>query len=310
MHLLIPFALCDPQAGVAASAGLRLPALQALLRTLAPLALERFGDDSLTPAHERVVAALCGVEAADGCVPGAAMELARNGQATNGQAWAWITPVHCVVGADRITLRDPQALALQEPESRALLAAMQPYFAGDAIDLQYAAPTRWLARGDVFGDLPSAALDRAIGRDISRWMPRAPSLRRLQNEMQMLLYTHPVNDARSARGALAVNSFWVSGSGRLNASASAQPPADLVVADALRVPALAQDWVAWAQAWQQVDATHGQALLAQLRAGAKAQLTLCAPTRAARYGPARRHWLARLRQRLQPVSLHSLQQGL
>ena len=36
MHLLIPFALCDPQAGVAASAGLRLPALQTLLRTLAP----------------------------------------------------------------------------------------------------------------------------------------------------------------------------------------------------------------------------------------------------------------------------------
>ena len=74
-----------------------------------------------------------------------------------------------------------------------------------------------------------------------------------------------------------MNSFWVSGSGRLNASASAQPPADLVVADALRLPALAQDWAAWAQAWQQVDATHGQALLAQLRAGAKAQAG-CWPT--------------------------------
>ncbi len=29
----------------------------------------------------------------------------------------------------------------------------------------------------------------------------------------MLLYTHPINAAREARGELAVNSFWLSGTG-------------------------------------------------------------------------------------------------
>ena len=37
-------------------------------------------------------------------------------------------------------------------------------------------------------------LDRVVGRDIQNSMPAVPALRRLQNEMQMLLYTHPVND--------------------------------------------------------------------------------------------------------------------
>ncbi|MFM1764286.1 MAG: hypothetical protein RIU71_49, partial [Pseudomonadota bacterium] len=37
----------------------------------------------------------------------------------------------------------------------------------------------------------------------------ARTLQRLQSEMQMLLYQHPVNDLRSQHGRWAVNSFWV-----------------------------------------------------------------------------------------------------
>jgi hypothetical protein len=34
-------------------------------------------------------------------------------------------------------------------------------------------------------------------------------LQRLQSEMQMLLYNHPVNNARDARRQISVNSFWL-----------------------------------------------------------------------------------------------------
>ena len=57
----------------------------------------------------------------------------------------------------------------------------------------------------------------------------------------MLLYTHPVNDARSARGVLPVNSFWLSGTGALP---QPQPPAaerHPIVASALRDAALNED---------------------------------------------------------------------
>ena len=40
----------------------------------------------------------------------------------------------------------------------------------------------------------------------------------------MLLYTHPINDAREARGALPVNSFWLSGCGAPAATASGDEP--------------------------------------------------------------------------------------
>ena len=97
-----------------------------------------------------------------------------------------------------------------------LLAAMEPYFAEDGITLTYQAPLRWLARGELFRTLPTASLDRVIGQTIDRWMPAGDagrSLRRLQQEMQMLLYTLPLNDARQRGGLLPVNSFWASGSG-------------------------------------------------------------------------------------------------
>jgi len=118
-----------------------------------------------------------------------------------------------------------------------------------------------------------------VGRNLAAWMPEAKAaapLRRLQNEMQMLLYTHPVNDAREARGLPPVNSFWLSGSGALPAgyqlpAAKAQP----LVADQLRQPALTENWSAWTQAWQALEASHIPPLLQALDHGQPVQLTLC-----------------------------------
>ncbi|MDH4286535.1 MAG: hypothetical protein OEV26_03840, partial [Gallionella sp.] len=45
-----------------------------------------------------------------------------------------------------------------------------------------------------------------MGADASRW-------HRLFNETQMLLFAHPANDAREARGELPVNSLWFWGAG-------------------------------------------------------------------------------------------------
>jgi hypothetical protein len=55
-------------------------------------------------------------------------------------------------------------------------------------------------------DLATASLERVLRRDVAAWMPESPqraarTLHRLHSEMQMLLYTHPVNDARGARPA-------------------------------------------------------------------------------------------------------------
>jgi len=132
--------------------------------------------------------------------------------------------------------------------------------------------------------LPTASLDRVIGRPIDPWLPErlaGQQLRRLQSEVQMLLHTHPLNDAREARGALPVNSFWLSGTGpsRAPVADSSLPTVD----PRLRAPLLAEDWSGWAEAWQALDAQVLSALDTQATRGAAVSLSLCGERRAQRF---------------------------
>jgi hypothetical protein len=294
MHLLIPFAACKDPASRQVLRGLQLPHLEQLIHRLSALPLEPGLADSPSLPHERVLAQALGLPATDP-IPWAAWQAAHNGHETRDTAWAHITPSHWQVEQAQVTLLDPQQLALSEDESRTLLAAMQPYFEEDGITLVFDSPGGWLARGEVFRNLSTASLQRVVGRDVASWMPASAALRRLQNEMQMLLYTHPQHDARVARGALPVNSFWVSGSGALQAAppAPAQPP---IVPQQLIQPALQQDWQGWAQAWQALDAAECAALLAALDRGANpVQLTLCGEQHALPYVNAPRRGWARIK---------------
>lgn len=309
MHLLIPFACSTASACVDALTPLRLPNLEKLLRRLPLIHTDAGSATSLTPPHERALAELHGLAGTDGHIAWAAQEAALSGRPSNAQAWAWITPVHWDVGADHITMADPQRLDLQETQSRELLSAMRPFFEEDGITLEYATPQRWLAHGDVFAGLASASLDRVAGGEISLWMLNAPTLRRLQNEMQMLLYTHPINDARSARGLATVNSFWVSGTGKLPA-ASIPKPAGVVVADSLRTAALSGDWAQWAQTWVRLDQHECRVLLESSAAGKEVQLTLCGARNAMRFKTAQDGFLNRIRRRFTHPTLQAIQEQL
>ncbi len=301
MHLLIPFANSQSPDCQAALQNLKLPHLDRLLRKL-PLTLTDTADETtLSPPHERAQAAAFGIRAADGQIPFGAYLAAQAGQSVQpADAWAVITPCHWTVQTSHITMTHPRALNLMEEESRALLAAMRPYFAEDGIALIYDTPTRWLARGAVFAGLATASPYRVVSGHVDDWLPKAASaklLRRLQNEMQMLLYTHPLTDARAALGLPAVNSFWVSGTGALPpgfahpAEGAAPTPQAVIVPNALRDAAILGNWPAWAQAWQQIDSTECAALLhaiemkVGMKTGAKssATLTLCGERSAQTY---------------------------
>lgn len=306
MHLLIPFAHGQSPDCAMALQALRLPNLQRLLQELTARDPDLDDVSSLSPPHERALALAYGLTppgapAPDGQLPWGAWHAARAAVSTpvsasaTEEAWAVITPVHWAVQTNHITMSDPEALQLSQADSRALLAAMEPYFTEDGIRLVYDTPTRWLACGEVFRGLATASLDRVVGRPVDNWLPKAAAaraLRRLQQEMQMLLYTHPLTDARVAQGQVAVNSFWVSGSGALGADAAARlqtphpaphpalnsaPDTEpgIVVVQNLRSAALREDWTAWAAAWQQVDENECAACLAQAKRGDAVSLTLC-----------------------------------
>ncbi|MEO8387644.1 MAG: hypothetical protein ABI893_13795 [Polaromonas sp.] len=293
-QLLIPFAASDAQAWLPTMKALPADSmrnLRQLLKGMKSVRTDVAQTQTLSPPHERALAQALGIagpDAPDGLIPWAAQDAAQHLPDADGKAWAWITPCHWAMGREHATLTDPAAPGLNEGESRTLLAAMQPYFEGDGITIHYVpalGPTRWLAEGELFRRLPTASLDRVLGRNVDPWLPKqnkkdtsgantARKMKLLQNEMQMLLYTHALNDERAARRQLPVNSFWLSGTGALTTTPIADratPTVPRILAQAV----FADDWEAYAGAWAALDAGDIAQLLARQQAGEVVRLTLC-----------------------------------
>lgn len=294
-HLLILDAASDAPACRAALAQLSLPSLSALLAALTPAPLLRPAEDALDTPAERALAQVRGLTGDDGRLPWAASAAVACGLPP-AQDWALLTPCHLEVGMNQVRLSDPAELALPPEQAEALMASMAPYLAEDGIVVERWLDGRWLAHGEPFRGLATASPERVLGEDnLNDWLPASPLLRRLQNEMQMLLYTHPVNDAREAQRLVTVNALWISGCG----SWPAVPPAgpnDLQIVDDLRGSARQGDWAGWSAAWQRIDSSHCAALLRRLQAGEPVALTLCGPQGSRRFEgrprPALARWFA------------------
>jgi hypothetical protein len=261
MHLIVPYAYSHAQGCQEVWPSLALPNLQALLARLTPQPLVGAGEQSLSPPHEVAWAAALGLRVADGLLPWAAQSaraLAQGGAdlPADPAGWAYVTLCHWQVHTQQVVLAPLADVTLSETEQ--LCALMQPYWHEDGIALWAESAGRLLAHGLALLDLPSASLERVQGRNLAAWMPegaQAAVLRRLHNEMQMLLYTHPLFDARQSRGQTPINGFWLSGTGTphiADPAAAARAAPRLLLE--LQAPALRGDWAAWAQAWAALDA--------------------------------------------------------
>ena len=189
--------------------------------------------------------------------------------------WAFLDAVHWQISQGQVQLHS--AGLVTPEEDQAMLQAMRPYVEEDGIHLHPLTPGRWLAHATHFKQLPSVSLSRVLDQDVAYWLDpdsvaaQSPSqrlLRRLQNEMQMLLYTHPLNDHRP----VPINSFWWSGTGDLPPSSPTQA---VVLNTDLQAALAAQDPQAWGALWRQL--AH-DVMLPALQAGQR--LVLCGEDRA------------------------------
>jgi len=299
MHLVIPFASALSEAAAQAAGTLALPHLERLLARWTaedadPMPAAAMPEDgpeyTLSLPHERALAALRGWPVVDGLVPLAAAAAREDGLApAPGSGWGLVTPAHWHVGRDEIHLLDPAALALADDEAATLHAALAPLFEELGWRWLRAPGGRWYASHESLATLRTASMDRVIGRNVDLWLnddPGALLVRRLQSEVQMLLYTHPLNDQREARGAMSVNSFWLAGTGPTQPADKALP-AHVVVDERLRAPLLGDDWSAWAEAWHALDAGPLRELA---QAGGEARLSLAGERLARTWRPASRPW--------------------
>ncbi|SIT37876.1 conserved exported hypothetical protein [Paraburkholderia ribeironis] len=256
LHLLLPFAL--PAAADASTAlhDIRSPALDRLIAR-ATLVERVVGEDfQRTLPHERWVArqfgALAGTAAAADEAPLAPYMLRADGGEPGSATWACVQPVHVRIAHDHLVLIDPASLELSDDEAHALLAVARPLIEELGVRIEAPNPSRWYLSGDGFGTLAGASPLRASGRNIEIWLPheahsgeRSRAWMKLQNEVQMAWFEHPINEAREARGLPAVNSIW------FHAQGAAQP---------VRSP--------FARVFSDATATRGLALTAGVETGA------------------------------------------
>jgi hypothetical protein len=197
---------------------LRLPALETLL----------VRGTIRTCPDEGVEAALCEVMGIPRQQdwPLAPITLEADGGHAGDKHWLRADPVHLRIMRDRIVLTDSRALNLSSQEATLLTSSIGQHF-GDAFNPIALHPQRWYVPFSCPPRLTTTSPSVAMGRAIDPLLPQGDDgvrFRALLNELQMLLFTHPVNQAREAQGGLTANSLWLWGGGTQPAAAVTPMP--------------------------------------------------------------------------------------
>ncbi|MBB5018817.1 hypothetical protein HNQ59_002110 [Chitinivorax tropicus] len=165
---------------------------------------------------------------AEGCKPGQ-------------DYWLHADPVHLQINRDQLILADSGILSISQHEADQLIDSLNRHFAADGLQFVAPYPSRWYVRCQTAPQITTKSVHRVIGQDIHRHLPvgaDAMHWHQTLNEIQMLLYTHPVNDARDAAGDPLINSLWFWGGGIWQAPTT--PAYDCCWADPHLVSALVQ----------------------------------------------------------------------
>jgi len=154
----------------------------------------------------------------DADVPVAAVTRQWEAQDADGYWWLRADPVHMRADRDSIVMLGNEALDISHEECREIALELNRHFGGEYWFLDAANARRWYLRLGEDPHITTAALSEVLGRNILPAMPQGPAAgrwRSMMNEVQMVLHSSAVNQSREARGALAVNSLWFWGGGRL-----------------------------------------------------------------------------------------------
>ena len=231
MQLVAP-GLLDLPPSVIASVDPHAPALSRLLATAGSPAIE---DDGLLASACRIV----GI-AKQRDWPVAPWLVRATGIDPNRAYWLCAEPATLVVGQDDVRLGG-LVEDIDAQDAQLLLDALNAHFAADAVRFFAATPARWFVRALYAQRIETRPPEAALGAPLFAFLPSGPDAarwRRWQNELQMLLFEHPVNRRRVQARLAPVNSVWLWGGG--TAVEERERPAAAIFADRGRVRELAR----------------------------------------------------------------------
>lgn len=202
VHLVIADLFLPEDFAAEVCAGLHLPALERIL------ARGRAGTQRPV-SMEAVLCGLFDVPCAAGVAP---ISAAFDGLGEG--CWLRADPVHVRLQREQVVLLPD--VEVSADEALHLCASLNEHFAGQGMEFFAPHPQRWYLKLAALPDIATVPLSQAAGHNIHGNLPAGAEARRwhqLFNEVQMLLFAHPLNAAREARGAVPVNSVWFWGNG-------------------------------------------------------------------------------------------------
>lgn len=269
VHLVIADLFLPRDFAAEVCAELHLPALEKILARGAPMKPLLAADPSAQTAGSglSLESYLCGLfaVASPSGAPLAPISAAFDGLESG--CWLRADPVHVRLQREQVVLLPN--VAVSAIEAQQLCASLNEHFAGQGMAFFAPHPERWYVRLAALPDIETVPLSQAAGQNIHGNLPTGAEARRwhqLFNEIQMLLFAHPLNEAREARGELPVNSVWFWGGG-----SDARPPTGCacgsVSSDEVLVEMLAAaagtPFAQWQPAWR---GTESQLVWTGLRA--------------------------------------------
>ena len=149
--------------------------------------------------------------------PNAALAWQQAGNNAGSAYWLYAAPVHLILQRDSFSMAEPAPLPLESTESEALTSALNKHFEADGLMFFWHQNT-WFLSLKTNPNIHTTAPQNVINKDINAFLPTgegAIQWAKFQNEIQMLLFDHPINLAREAKHLPAINSIWCYGLGTI-----------------------------------------------------------------------------------------------
>ncbi len=127
--------------------------------------------------------------------------------------WLRADPVHLSLHRDRLMLLEVTPTL---EEATLIGKSLNEHLSEEGMVVFAPNSKRWYVRFEEPQRISSPALSKVVGANVRGLMAGGEDAARwykILNEIQMLLYSHPVNEAREEHGELPINSMWLWGGG-------------------------------------------------------------------------------------------------
>ena len=117
------------------------------------------------------------------------------------------------LGRENYFLTAPSPLLAPRQDCESIISSLNQHFAGFGYHFYLQNDICFLGL-DADPKITTTAIEQVVNKDVAPYLPQgegALAWASLQNEIQMLLFAHSVNEVREARGELPINSLWFYG---------------------------------------------------------------------------------------------------